>query len=160
MTLVRRTNEYTVLREGPVVALVCHERAPAEAFESLVSAFAHAPAGPLGLLVVSRPAAQLFSDESSRQRFGQILHALDERLACVASVVRGTGFAAAIAHSAVTSLSMRERLACRMELFGDLEQALSWMAVDLPNADVDGLYERIENSRPAAPTPAPFAQLR
>lgn len=139
---------------GPVCVAIWRDEVDADRFEKQVegvASIAHRFPRKSAFVCIVEPTCAP-PDEALRKRSISLVNDHDDTLACVAGVIEGTGFRAAIARSVLAGIALFFRNRAPHHFFSDVPAMASWVA---RNVDVDAaqLASAIAGWRASLPPP-------
>jgi len=138
-------NVYVAVWRGPVTA----PRFEAQR-TGLAEVSARNPHG-IGFLCVIEPTAKA-PDEQLRRASAQMVRRHEQELRCIGCVVEGSGFANAVARSALSAMALLVGVrSVPVSVFGNVGIAASWMLPYLGLRDAASLAQAVETIRSDLP---------
>lgn len=139
---------------GPVCVAIWRDEVDAERFEKQADAVADLTrrfAGKSAFICIVEPTCAP-PDEVLRKRSIKLINDHDHALACVAGVIEGTGFRAAITRSVFAGIARFFRNRAPHGFFGDVPKTAAWVAQHV-EVDAELLTGAIEAWRSRLPPP-------
>jgi len=141
-------------QSGPVCIVVWRGAVTLAPFEKQRAALAevveHNPAGVAFLCVVEATAKA--PDDEMRRASAEMVTSHGDKIKCVAAVVEGEGFVAAVARAALTSMALLARpLKAPLSIFKRVDPAARWMAKHARLERPDELPAFVERVRARMP---------
>jgi len=138
-------NIYVAVWRGPVTAPRFEEQRA-----GLADVSARHPEG-IGFLCIIEPTAKA-PDDQLRRASAQMVRRHERDLRCIGCVVEGSGFANAVARSALSAMAMLVAIrSVPLSVFGNVGVATSWMLPYLGLRDATGLAQAVETIRSELP---------
>lgn len=149
-TILQRDLSVAVGESGPLCLVVWRGQVTKESFALQRTGLAYVvsrhPAG-AGLVCVVEPSARS-PDPELRRASAEMVSAHGSRLRCIACVVEGEGFKAAINRGALAAMTMLlPKKVTDISVFSRAADATSWVANHVQNARADSLVADVEAVR-------------